>query len=126
MVVSSGGAEINKVQKFEWNQDCRQWYVLSYSTYSSTTQKQVKMSNISAFFKATVCFPKYVQKIDSVYHVYTKFLPSNTYHNIKTVGAHERRKSADYQFTKSNRFTNKKYSKKAETFFVTKWVTIFL
>ena len=50
-----------------------------------------------ALIKGTVCFPKYVQKIDGVYHVYAKFWASNTYLIIKTSGKHERRKSTNYQ-----------------------------
>ena len=50
--------------------------------------------------KATVCFQN-MAKTDWVYHVYHNFLPSNTYHFIKTFGARERRKSANYQFNKN-------------------------
>ena len=75
--------------------------------------------------KATVCFPKYGQKIDGVYHVYTKFLHSNTYHFIKLLGNMKEGSLPIINLTRTNRFTNKKHSKKAQTFFVRKWVTIF-
>ena len=60
-------------------------------------------------------------KLIGVYHVYSKFLPSNTYHTIKTW----KLKEPIINLAWTNSFTDEKYSKKGCSFFVTKRLTTF-
>ena len=51
----------------------KKWIVTVYTLYFTVILNLDRLH-----FKATVCFQKYVQKIDGVYHVYAKFWASNT------------------------------------------------